>query len=329
MFDDFNTGHTEEFPMKRLVFACFVFAVIAAPTWAQGIFNDEYGPVIYPNALPVSKILNDLSKEKGFSVTFEGVPPLERTIHGEFPRMRLRQFIDDILLAKIESNGCFAESRITIFGPGTTLPKSCFSPAVDSPSTTAINGRRSGTIGAREASEVDNFWDLPTPDGLTPQQKMEWYRKRRNRPGYDPCAYGDYPCSGNYPVESIPLVYVPDRLYTRTGLRYDRDYITDGYYGYFPYMRGCTTGPSGQVKFKYVGPPEERVLWEVEFDGAIIGSIDQADSFFNKSYFCVGKIEVTARKRGMPGEVRRTYSVRLADLTEITVGDFLFPKKER
>jgi hypothetical protein len=103
-------------------------------------------------------------------------------------------------------------------------------------------------------------------------------------------------------------------------------FLHPGFLGGFMYggMKGCATGASGYFKFKYDGPSADRILWEVEFNGQLIGSIDQADSFFNEKWVCVGSYTITARKRGKDGAVTRNYLVSYRELTEITVGDYLF-----
>jgi hypothetical protein len=295
--------------MRRLLIACFVFVFFVSPAFAQGVFEREVGPLIFPNEVAIGAILEklrtdeELPGKKKFEVQMFGIPPLETKFHGEIRRLKLREVID-ILMEKMGSDAITDHGLLEIYGPGVN-PKPNLAPSPRIPITTPPQTPAPPTIRHSYMAALlpDNYSGGPT-----------WldYRMEEARREQEIVATMNL-IDHQRRMAQISNIYVSPYPYSYGG--YGSGFV----FG----MRGCATGPSGRVKFKYVGHPQERVLWEVEFDGAIVGSIDQADSFFNSAYFCVGNHTVKARKRGV-GVIERIYSVRIGDLTEITIGDFLF-----
>ncbi len=97
-------------------------------------------------------------------------------------------------------------------------------------------------------------------------------------------------------------------------------------HGYWPWMAGCLTGPSGEVRYKFDGDKDDRKLWFVSINGETLGTIDQADAWFNhKIPVCAGPTRVVIEKLHRGVAMDRNFSVRPGAYTEIGVGDYLFP----
>lgn len=107
--------------------------------------------------------------------------------------------------------------------------------------------------------------------------------------------------------------------YRSTGLGYSG-------YGYndTPWMKGCATGVSGRIKFKYLGNDGEHHLWRVRVNGERVGTIDQGDSVWNEIRVCAGPNRIAITKAGQARQYEDTWSVRPFELTEIDVGEHVF-----
>lgn len=124
-----------------------------------------------------------------------------------------------------------------------------------------------------------------------------------------------------------------NRYYSPTVYAVGGAYSYHQTHGYWSWMEGCISGPSGYLKYKFhenkdddLNSEEERKFWFVSINGEALGTIDQADAWFNGDIpVCAGPTRVMIERLHKGVAMDRNFSVRPGAYTEIGVGDYLFP----
>jgi len=303
--------------MKQLLFV-LGFLILAAPTAAQEATTPNANIVSFDLDEPrdVTTLINIIAKGMGFDVIIE--PPLQKQVTGHFegtPMAVIRKLVqpfgytvsnrDETIYVRGQSVASTAAPQ-----PSATPTQPVYAPpALPQPMFYTTRHLDAGLI---HVCQLPNKYTVPAiySPSLAAQgfDQGEWILAR-NR-DFTPC-----------PIQPFLPMYGVNPMMIHTGQAQILPFI--GMYG----MRGCMNGLSGRVKFKYAGPDSERLLWEVTVNGRIQGSIDQGDAWFNNGlWVCAGPVTIGATKRGFGSVPTREYDIRPGDLTEITIGDFMFEK---